>query len=306
MRSLSSLPSKFKWTFLVEEEELESVSHLTAEKDLGIVPSNLGTDPKVDSQCIGDLRRNASISNFKVECFSEARPVDLVVSLGGDGTLINAAFRFQCKVPPIIPFNLGSLGFLTHFPFEDRQDVFSAYLQDKLPTQKRNRLLCKHSSGAAYNVLNEIVIERNPGSPVVTLDIYHHHGFMTTVQADGIIVATTTGSTAYSLSAGGCLVHPDVPCILITPICPHTLSFRPMILPIEMRLVVRLSESSRSKAWVSCDSRTRFLMNGTDEMVEISQSAHPVTCYSPFEGKDGWFHSLSECLHWNVKKKDVE
>lgn len=109
----------------------------------------------------------------------------------------------------------------------------------------------------SFEVLNDLVVDRGPSPYVSQLELFGDEHHMTTVQADGLTVSTPTGSTAYSLSAGGSLVHPEIPAILITPICPHTLSFRPMLLPDSMELRICVPYNSRSTAWASFDGRGR-------------------------------------------------
>jgi NAD+ kinase len=108
-----------------------------------------------------------------------------------------------------------------------------------------------------FEVLNDLVVDRGPSPYVSLLEIFGDEHHLTTVQADGLTVSTPTGSTAYSLSAGGSLVHPQIPAILLTPICPHTLSFRPMLLPDGMELRICVPYNSRSTAWASFDGRGR-------------------------------------------------
>ena len=111
--------------------------------------------------------------------------------------------------------------------------------------------------GETHEVLNELVIDRGPSSYISSLDLYANDSLMTRISADGMILSTPTGSTAYSLSAGGSLVYPDMPAMLLTPICPHTLSFRPMILNDSMELKVRIPGNSRGTAFVSFDGKGR-------------------------------------------------
>ncbi|CAG8779768.1 28465_t:CDS:2, partial [Racocetra persica] len=125
---------------------------------------------------------------------------------------------------------------------------------------------------------------------------------LTTVQADGLVVATPTGSTAYSVSAGGSLVHPAISALLITPICPHTLSFRPMLLPDSMELRICVPYNSRSTAWASFDGRGRVeLKQGDHIKVTPSKFPFPTVCLES-QSKD-WFNSISRCLRWNEREK---
>ncbi|KAI7080877.1 ATP-NAD kinase, partial [Hortaea werneckii] len=149
-----------------------------------------------------------------------------------------------------------------------------------------------------HEVLNELVIDRGPSSYISSLDLYANDSLLTRISADGIILSTPTGSTAYSLSAGGSLVHPDIPAILLTPICPHTLSFRPMLLNDDMALKVSLPASGRGGAFVSFDGKGRVELGRGDEVV-VRASAYPFPTVmgQPLE----WFDSISRTLRWNTR-----
>ncbi|KAI7410768.1 ATP-NAD kinase, partial [Hortaea werneckii] len=152
--------------------------------------------------------------------------------------------------------------------------------------------------GETHEVLNELVIDRGPSSYISSLDLYANDSLLTRISADGIILSTPTGSTAYSLSAGGSLVHPDIPAILLTPICPHTLSFRPMLLNDDMALKVSLPTTGRGGAFVSFDGKGRVELGRGDEVV-VRASAYPFPTVmgQPLE----WFDSISRTLRWNTR-----
>ncbi|XP_019098206.1 PREDICTED: NAD kinase 2, chloroplastic isoform X2 [Camelina sativa] len=177
--------------------------------------------------------------------------VDFVACLGGDGVILHASNLFKGAVPPVVSFNLGSLGFLTSHPFEDfRQDlkrvIHGNNTLDGVYITLRMRLRCeiyrngKAMPGKVFDVLNEIVVDRGSNPYLSKIECYEHDRLITKVQGDGVIVATPTGSTAYSTAAGGSMVHPNVPCMLFTPICPHSLSFRPVILPDSAKLELKV------------------------------------------------------------------
>ena len=163
--------------------------------------------------CLGDvwikeiLPENCLIKSVEASFFEE-ESADFIICLGGDGTLLNAAFRFQKQVPPILAFNFGSLGFLTYFSFEDNVKIFQDLMQNNLSILKRSRIKCtihkynsatKLYSSFEYHALNEILIERGPSSFLVMVDVFQNSHFLTCVHSDGLILATPTGSTAYSV-----------------------------------------------------------------------------------------------------------
>ncbi|CAA0827934.1 NAD kinase 2- chloroplastic [Striga hermonthica] len=237
--------------------------------------------------------------------------VDLVACLGGDGVILHASNLFRGAVPPVVSFNLGSLGFLTSHTFDDfkndlRQVIHGNNTADGVYITLRMRLHCqifrngKPMPGKIFDVLNEIVVDRGSNPYLSKIECYEHDRLITKVQGDGVIVATPTGSTAYSTAAGGSMVHPNVPCMLFTPICPHSLSFRPVILPDSARLELKIPDDARSNAWVSFDGKRRQQLSRGDS-VRISMSQHPLPTVNKSDQTGDWFRSLIRCLNWNER-----
>ncbi|KAL6453037.1 UTR1 NAD(+) kinase [Candida maltosa Xu316] len=230
---------------------------------------------------------------------------DLVVTLGGDGTVLFASSLFQGIVPPVLAFSLGSLGFLTNFEFNDFKNVLNTCINSGVNANLRMRFTCRvhNNEGkllAQQQVLNELVVDRGPSPFVTQLELYGDGSLLTVAQADGLIIATPTGSTAYSLSAGGSLVHPGVSAISVTPICPHTLSFRPILLPDGMNLKVKTPNSSRGTAWCSFDGKVRTeLKKGYYVTIQASSFPFPTVVSTKTE----YFDSVSRNLHWNVRQQ---
>lgn len=277
-------------------------------------------------------------------CLERPELFDLVITLGGDGTVLFTSWLFQRIVPPVLSFSLGSLGFLTNFQFDNYKEQLNKIMGESgMRVNMRMRFTCtvyrsaaststnstlpstststtslsttatNHSTttapppsdpqstkieGETHEVLNELVIDRGPSSYISSLDLYANDSLLTRISADGIILSTPTGSTAYSLSAGGSLVHPDIPAILLTPICPHTLSFRPMLLNDDMALKVAIPASGRGGAFVSFDGKGRVELGRGDEVVvRASQYPFPTVMGQPLE----WFDSISRTLRWNTR-----
>lgn len=246
-------------------------------------------------------------------CWSSPEKFDLVLTLGGDGTVLFTSWLFQRVVPPILCFSLGSLGFLTNFEFENYKSHLNAVMGDVgMRVNLRMRFTCTvfrkdRSKGAdadaveegeQFEVLNELVIDRGPSPYVSNLELYADNELLTVVQADGCIFSTPTGSTAYSLSAGGSLIHPSIPGILLTPICPHTLSFRPMVLSDSLSLRIAVPPGSRSTAYCSFDGKGRVeLRQGDYVTVEASQYPFPTVV----SGNGEWFQSVQRALRWNTR-----
>ncbi|KAL4638002.1 hypothetical protein ACB092_03G119700 [Castanea dentata] len=237
--------------------------------------------------------------------------VDFVACLGGDGVILHASNLFRDAVPPVVSFNLGSLGFLTSHTFDDykqdlRQVIHGNNTVDGVYITLRMRLRCeifqngKAMPGKVFDVLNEVVVDRGSNPYLSKIECYEHDRLITKVQGDGVIVATPTGSTAYSTAAGGSMVHPNVPCMLFTPICAHSLSFRPVILPDSARLEMKIPNDARSNAWVSFDGKRRQQLSRGDS-VQISISQHPLPTVNKSDQTGDWFHSLIRCLNWNER-----
>ncbi|CAL0334248.1 unnamed protein product [Lupinus luteus] len=236
--------------------------------------------------------------------------VDLVITLGGDGTVLWAASMFKGPVPPVVPFSLGSLGFMTPFYSEHYKECLESILKGPISITLRHRLQCHVVRDAAKNeyeteepilVLNEVTIDRGISSFLTNLECYCDNSFVTCVQGDGLILSTTSGSTAYSLAAGGSMVHPQVPGILFTPICPHSLSFRPLIMPEHVTLRVQVPFNSRSPAWASFDGKDRKQLEPGDALV-CSMAPWPVPTACLVDSTNDFLRSIHEGLHWNLRK----
>jgi NAD+ kinase len=200
---------------------------------------------------------------------------DLLVVLGGDGTMIHAAGLCGQREKPILGVNLGTLGFLTEVPRERAFALLEKALAGSLVASRRLMLSVEVRHGEkvllAGAVLNDAVISKNALSRLATLEVSVDGALATTYEADGLIVATPTGSTAYSLSAAGPIVDPELDAILLTPICPHTLTQRPLVIPPSAQVKVKLL--SPGEMFVTLDgSRGRELALG--EEVWLKHAPH--------------------------------
>jgi len=243
--------------------------------------------------------------------------VDFMVCLGGDGTLLGACAMFNREevVPPCISFGLGSLGFLTPFRIEDFEatlgKVLAAHSGEGIDVSLRSRLRCEVVPGPMDEaekptvnvVLNECLIDRGVSPHLCQLHLHVDNHYVTTVQADGLIVGTPSGSTAYSLSVGGSMVAPSVAGTLITPIAPHTLSFRPVIVDAGASVEIVVSEHSRGeRARLTFDGRNEISV-GRGGCVRIETSLCPVPLVNMLPNDSEWFQSIREKLFWNIRKE---
>lgn len=222
-------------------------------------------------------------------CKKKPHTFEICICLGGDGTVLYASWLFQRIVPPVMSFALGSLGFLTKFDFDKHPHILSKAFQEGVTVSVRLRFeatimrslkrnngeeeqsrdlveeligdladdVNSHQPDSTHNILNDIVLDRGPNPTMSGIEIFGDNEHFTTVQGDGVCVATPTGSTAYNLAAGGSLCHPENPVMLITAISPHTLSFRPIILPDTMVLRMGVPYDARASCWASFDGKER-------------------------------------------------
>ncbi|KAL1957245.1 hypothetical protein VTO42DRAFT_6151 [Malbranchea cinnamomea] len=260
--------------------------------------------------------------------------IDFVITMGGDGTVLYASWLFQRVVPPVLSFALGSLGFLTKFDFNDYRNVLKTAFFGGVTVSLRLRLECTvmrskappdgvstnhrdlvdelvgesskhditHAPEKTYQILNEIVVDRGPNPTMSSLDIFGDDQYFTSIQADGVCVATPTGSTAYNLAAGGSLCHPENPVILLTAICAHTLNFRPIILPDTIVMRVGVPYGARTSSWASFDGRERVELCPGD-YVTITASRFPFANVLPGKHSHEWIQSISHTLNWNKRQK---
>ncbi|KAJ4897736.1 NAD(H) kinase 1 [Raphanus sativus] len=274
--------------------------------------SNVYVEPRVKAELLSESSSFDFVQTWEDDKeISLLHPkVDLVITLGGDGTVLWAASMFKGPVPPIVPFSMGSLGFMTPFHSEQYRDCLEAVIRGPISITLRHRLQChiirdkaRHDYETEENtlVLNEVTIDRGISSYLTNLECYCDNSFVTCVQGDGLILSTTSGSTAYSLAAGGSMVHPQVPGILFTPICPHSLSFRPLILPDHVTVRVQVPFNSRSSAWVSFDGKGRKQLEAGDALV-CSIAPWPVSTACQVESTHDFLRSIHDGLHWNLRK----
>ncbi|KAF7782670.1 hypothetical protein Agabi119p4_2046 [Agaricus bisporus var. burnettii] len=256
----------------------------------------------------------------------KAEHIDLVVTLGGDGTILHASSLFSTgAVPPVLSFSMGTLGFLLPFHIDDFAKALECVFDDKATILNRMRLACtfydkdlekKSKDGDDWQVMNEIALHRGSSPHLNTIDIFVDGQHLTEAVSDGLIVSTPTGSTAYSLSAGGPIVHPSLSALVLTPICPRSLSFRPLVFPASSVITLQIGDRSRSSAGVSMDGRVSHILN-PGEYVNVQASPYPVPCINrssmvdpdhqdeQHEGAgpgkdDDWVRDINNLLQYNA------
>jgi NAD+ kinase len=220
--------------------------------------------------------------------------VDLVIVLGGDGTLLSIAHLAAQKGVPVLGVNMGSLGFLTEVPTDEVFVTLDAYLGGSDQIVSPRQMLEVHSRGQIKHCLNDVVINKGALARMIQCSLWINDKEISIPAFDGLIFATPTGSTAYSLSAGGPIIQPHIPAIIIAPICPHTLSFRPMVVSSDSRIRIQL-QTKGEKTFLTLDGQRGNLME-KNEAVEIGASELTLNLIS--SPQRNYFDLLQEKLGW--------
>ncbi len=227
---------------------------------------------------------------------------DLIVAFGGDGTLLSVARSTGTRRVPILGVNLGSLGFLTEINRDEMEECLDRVVGGELSIETRMRLEVRveraGSQIAHYLALNDVVITKTALSRMIDLVAYADGLKVTTYHADGLIISTPTGSTAYSLSAGGPLLMPGLEAIALTPICPHSLTQRPVVLPQQTAIEVEVRLTRGGQATLTVDGQEGIELHDGDRVL-TQRSEHPIDIVaSPFRSR---FEIMHEKLRWGAR-----
>ena len=272
------------------------------------VPTRVGIVPKVNSPEAAETATYVAqfLTNKGVEVLRDeeriGRDADLVVVLGGDGTLIHAAALLAGRPAPILGVNMGSLGFMTETPKEDLYPALDEVLEGRaLVTQRMKLRVHLHRGGSPERaldteVLNDVVISKSPFSRMAELDIRCAGQEVSTMKADGIIVATPTGSTAYALAAMGPILFPTMRGVVLAPICPHTLTQRPLVVPDDVTLDITLTNDAETFLTVD-GKKGPGLVKG--DRVQVKQSYNRVLLVK--NNRLDFFAILREKLSWGER-----
>jgi NAD+ kinase len=229
-----------------------------------------------------------------------SRHLDLVVVLGGDGTLLSAVRDTAATDAPLLGVNLGSLGFLTDVPLASLFTMLDQIAQGRADVEQRSLMQCDLMRGGeilgSYKAFNDVVVNKTALARLNNYDLFVDKAFVSSYRADGMIVATPTGSTAYSLSAGGPVVMPTVNAFVITPVAPHSLTHRPLVVP-DSAVIEILLRSDEEVAYLSLDGQPGFDLKDGDR-VRCRRSEHKV---SLFRTDADFFHVLRTKLKWGER-----
>jgi NAD+ kinase len=236
-----------------------------------VVPDLLGWLRKHDYQVVMDPETAAYAAGFEVVARGDmaSRPLNFVIVLGGDGTLLSAARAVAMSDIPVLGVNLGSLGFLTEVPLENLYTTLQSIEDSCCNVDTRSMVRCdvmrQDTSIAQYDALNDVVVGKGTIARLNHCDVYVDRLFVSRYQADSLIVSTPTGSTAYSLAAGGPILMPSVEAFVITPVSAHSLTHRPLVVrdTAEIEIVVKTGED---EAYLSVDGQVGMPMFDGDRV----------------------------------------
>ena len=256
-------------------------------------------EKKVEYLVDSELGKNLKLNNT-VKQADIPKHVELVIVFGGDGTFLSVSKQVNEYNIPILGINSGGLGFLTEFTLNELYPIMEKIIDDDYEIEERGMLSAsvykKGKKFGSYTVLNDLVINNGKVSRIIDLAIYAEGNHITTFKADGIIFSTPTGSTAYSLSAGGPIAHPTLPLTLITPICPHILTNRPLVVSNEMEITVRVLTVGSS--YLTLDGQETVKVELNDE-IKLKKSDSTVKLIkSPFRD---YFSILKTKLMWGER-----
>lgn len=249
------------------------------------------------------LLENETVERFVLDMpsytIAEMRNMaDMVIVLGGDGTLLYASRIFRFISVPVLGFNLGRLGFIMEHTMEDFENVIKSYIENKFIVKRRMKLSGEIISGGKKiyeeDALNEIVINKGAPSRMIELSIFIDDNFVTRYRSDGAIISSPTGSTGYTISAGGPIVHPDLDNIILSPICPHSLNIRPIVLPKTSRVEIKV-ETSNVECYATFDGQIVRPFN-SENILRVTKSTGDLNLvvspnrnyYSILREKLGW------------------
>jgi len=246
-----------------------------------------------------EMKTKGSLDGSCEESIIIPKTVNWVVVLGGDGTLLGAARRVGRFGSPILGVNLGGLGFLTGIPSERLYPVVEMMINGHLEIESRvmleTKVLRKGKVVCSFEVLNDVVINKGTLARIIDLDVAINEEFLTTFRADGLIISTPTGSTAYNLAAGGPILYPTMETFILTPICPFTLTNRPIIIPDTSVIQIKIKNESEEAVVLTFDGQVGLDLYYDDEVI-IGKSAKKIKLFRPPD--HSYFKILRTKLMW--------
>lgn len=248
---------------------------------------------------LGDTT-SAAIAGARIDARALGDAIDLAIVVGGDGTMLSAARNLAAHDVPAIGVNLGRLGFLADIALGDLEAGLGAIIKGDFYVERRTLLQTTVARGDAVihqcQSVNDAVISKGDTGRLIEFEIRVDGEFLSHLRGDGVILATPTGSTAYSLSAGGPIIYPTLPALCLSPICPHTMSNRPIVLSHDARVEISAFVFTETRANLALDGRVVCALRG-DETVTVSRAAAALTMLRI--NRHNHFETLRSKLGWN-------
>ena len=232
------------------------------------------------------------------------KDADMFIVLGGDGTLLSVARAMRTRQVPILGVNLGSLGFLTDVALKDLYETLEKIVDGDVSIENRSLLKAelerKGKVILTERVLNDAVITKGAIARMIEVSVDVDHQFVAIIRADGLIVSTPTGSTAYSLAAGGPIIHPKLEAMILTPICPHTLAYRPVVIPDRAVVAITL-RGDPGEVYATFDGQVSELLEPGD-VIRVRKSRNAVKLVSVRD--KNYFRVLRQKLRWAERPRE--
>ena len=262
-------------------------------KDKGL---DLYITTRIESQ-LKDLDLDSQL----IESADDFAKLDFIMTLGGDGTILSLARAVGDRSTPILGIHLGELGFLAEVILEDMFTRLDAVAAGDFNIQKRMVIKCVVNSGnepQTFHALNDIVVDRGKSHRLLTCELLANDDFVAKYKADGLIVATPTGSTAYSLASGGPIVIPTFGSMVVTPICPHTLTLRPIVFPDDQVLKISFPENGEQDIALAIDGQVNEYLKSTAKVM-IQKASFEINMVNFTDSN--YFNTLRTKLGWGVR-----
>lgn len=259
-------------------------------------------DPRSNEKAeeLSDLLKNKDVNVVRGD-EQRAEQADLIIVVGGDGSLLNAARSFVDKKIPIFGINLGRLGFLADVPVANMEEAINEVLIGRFTQEQRHLLSCQvkqdNKIQGQFLALNDAVVHRTETIRMIEFDLFINDTFVSNQRADGLIITTPTGSTAYALSSGGPIIHPGINAIGLVSICPHTMSHRPLLVPGDSQIVIKIKDSEYG-AIISFDGQTSIAVKAGQD-IRLCQYSNVINLLHP-KNYD-YFEIIRSKLHWGTQ-----
>ena len=283
----------FKKIALVGKYQADGFAHMLL--NLANILKNLGCEVFLEAE----TAQNTTITQISSVAAKDFQSnIDLVIVLGGDGTMLGIARQIAGQDVPLIGINMGTLGYMTDIPLQHVELVLTEMLKGHYESDNRYLLEAEVYRNdqiiGTGSALNDVVVNRSGISGMLELTVRVNGQFMYNQRSDGLIVATPTGSTAYAMSAGGPILHPSVAGVVLAPIAPHALSNRPIVLPSDSLIEIELVGGKDVSVNFDMQSLTRLQVG---DQIKIKQSQKTITLLHPIDHSD--YRALRQKLHWN-------